>query len=556
MLINLTIKNLALIDYSEIEFNEGFSVFTGETGAGKSVIMGAIGLLLGNRAISEQIRRGEDKAEVSGTFTFKEIPNKIAEILNENEIDTNDNELIIRRVISKSGRNKIMVNQVQVPLATLKEIGNNLIDLHGQHDHQTLLQEDAPYDIIDNLKSVAPTKRVYTNAYNDLLEATNNLNSHKKKVKELIEKRDFLQFQYDEISKLDLKENEEEELNEEFRLISSVTERANLSAKIGNILEGDGINGSIKEQLSELTETISTLADIDSSFSNWQEDLLPFQDILDELSNRILSYNISLREEANPSRVDYINSRIAKIQRLKKKYLCDFNELIKKQKQLEEELQSIDNFDSDTFELEKAIKAKREKVIEIGQKLSQLRTKACQKFDTEITKEMNNLGFNGGAFKSEFINQEEPTTLGLEKILFTARTNKGEDFMPLYKTASGGEISRIMLAIKSILAENDTIPILIFDEIDTGVGGEIGKDIATTMVKLSKTHQIFVITHLQQIATKADNHYLVYKIEKNGRTITEIEELNKKKRIKEIARMIGDKSELAEKHAEVLLEEA
>ena len=552
MLVNLKITNLALIQNCEIDLRGGFSVFTGETGAGKSVLMSSIGLLLGNRADSDSIRNGEESAEVTGLFKFDTLPVAISGYLAEQEIESEEGELIIRRILSRSGRNKMFINQVSVPLAVIKKIGDLMIDLHGQHDHQALLHEDAPYGIIDLLHGVSEKREQYRQAWQKMVHAKAAVIDQRRRAKELLEKREFLQFQYDEISKLELKTGEEEELKQEYALVSSVTDRANLAGKIHGILNGDG-GFSMRDATSELIDAVERLGEHDAKFLQWIDDLIPLRELVSDLSTTITSYNISLREEANPNRVDYINGRISKIQRMKKKYMCDFEELILKQTKLEEELSAIENSDSDASLLEKALKKATEVVIASGQELTVARQKAADKFDAEITREMSTLGFNGGGFKTELIALEEPAESGLEQLQFAARTNKGELFMPLHKTASGGEISRIMLAIKTILAEADPVPILVFDEIDTGVGGEIASDIAKAMERLAAHHQIFVISHLQQIATRADHHYLVYKREESGRTVTKIDRLSKEQRITEIARMLGGDNAASRRHAEELL---
>ncbi len=553
MLVNLKITNLALIQNCEIDLRDGFSVFTGETGAGKSVLMGAIGLVLGNRAASEHIRSGEDKAEVTGLFRFQKLPNGVKQLFTEQEISCDDGELIIRRIITRSGRNRILINQVQVPLAVVRALGELLIDLHGQHDHQTLLREEAPYEIIDLLRGVSSKRETYRSAWKKMAHAKAAVVEQRRRARELMEKKEFLQFQYDEIEKLELKEGEEAELKEEYKLISSVTDRANLSGKVGAILEGDGSGWSLRSGASELLDTIQQLGQHDPKFNQWIDDIIPVQELISDLNTTITSYNITLREEANPARVDFINGRISKIQRLKKKYMCDFDELVAKRDKLAEELSTIENCDADADLLEKQLQKARDVVLATGAELSAARKKACEKFDREITREMNGLGFSGGGFQTELITLKEPAEPGLEKLQFTARTNKGELFMPLHKTASGGEISRIMLAIKTILAESDPVPILVFDEIDTGVGGEIAGDIASAMERLAKHHQIFVISHLQQIATKANHHYLVFKEEEKGRTITRIERLSRDERITEVARMLGGGNEASRRHAEELL---
>ncbi len=551
MLSHLVITNLALIQNIEIDLSQGFSVFTGETGAGKSVLMGAIGLLLGNRAASEHIRSGEKQAEVCGTFFFETVAKPIENLLRDNEIPFEERSLIIRRVINRSGRNRILINQVQVPLLTLKKLGNNLIDLHGQHDHQALLHEEAAFTIIDSIKRVKPAKKAYQKVWLQYRKAREALAFQKRKLKELKEKEEFLRFQYEEISKLALEEGEEEKLEQEFTLLSSVTDRALLASKAYSLLDGSEVN--IGDNLAQVHGKILALGEMDNRFDRWTDDLAQMREVITDLSATMSTYCDSVQEEANPTRLDDINSRIAKIQRLKKKYYCDFAGIIQKRTTLEEELEIVQSADTSLAQLEQEVEQTFQYVMKMGTELKKARESATQSFDRDITTEMSKLGFSGGGFLTSFEDQEKPTEHGLENLTFMARTNRGEPFNHLAKTASGGEISRIMLAIKSVLAENDPVPILVFDEIDTGVGGTRAADIAKAMVKLAHHHQIFVISHLHQIASVAENHYSVYKKEHKNRTVTLIEKLNKKERIKEIARMLGGDSEVSLRHATELL---
>lgn len=553
MLKTLSITNLALIQNIEIELYDGFSVFTGETGAGKSVLMGAIGLLLGHRAASEHIRSGEEGAEVQGLFSFKKIPEAIEEILKDNEIPLAKGELIIRRIIRRNGRNRILINQIETPLATLKSIGERLIDLHGQHDHQTLLREDAAIEILDTFKEVKPLRLAYNSAWIGYSSAKRELAAHRKRVAQLVEKRDFLQFQYDEISNLGLKENEESDLEKEYAYLSSVTQRGESAATISSLLDGDGSNASLTDILSQLQQGLNELSKYDESFSDWKRDVKESFQVFNELRSVVSSYARGISDEANPLRLDEINSRLSKIQRLKKKYSCDFNGVLLKSKELEAELDQIFNGEADAGELEKAVTIAEEKLSRAGLDLKAARMKIAQKFDDEITKRMASLGFQGAGFRTDFTELENPSETGLSYPIFMVRTNKGEPFMELTKTASGGEISRIMLAIKVSLAGNDPVPILVFDEIDTGVGGKRAAGIATTMVELAQHHQLFVISHLQQIASKGRNHYSVYKHEVNERTITEIKLLSENERVEEIARMLGGDSDAALEHARDIL---
>lgn len=553
MLKTLSITNLALIQNIQIDLFDGFSVFTGETGAGKSVLMGAIGLLLGHRAASEHIRSGEESAEVQGLFTFQQVPHAIEQILTANAIPFENGDLIIRRIIRRSGRNRILINQIETPLNTLKSIGERLIDLHGQHDHQTLLREEAAIEILDSFKEVRPLRKKYTAAWQNYSVAKRELSAHLKKVAELEEKKEFLQFQYDEISALDLKDKEEAELEKEYAYLSSVTQRGESATLITGLLDGDSNNPALTDMMSQLLHGLDELAKYDDSFSDWKRDVRESFQVFNELRSVVSSYSRSISDEANPLRIDDINSRLAKIQRLKKKYSCDFDGVIAKARELEKELEDIFNGAADASELEKAVTAAHAELVKTGEALKAGRQKIAATFDAEITQRMASLGFQGAGFRTDFNLLENPTENGLTFPVFMVRTNKGEPFMELTKTASGGEISRIMLAIKVSLAGNDPVPILVFDEIDTGVGGKRAAGIASTMVELAEHHQLFVISHLQQIASKGRNHYSVYKHEVQERTITEIKLLSESERIEEIARMLGGDSEVAIEHARDIL---
>ncbi|MDR0304967.1 MAG: DNA repair protein RecN [Chitinispirillales bacterium] len=554
MLNHLKINNLALIKNIEFDLENGFCVFTGETGAGKSILMDAVGMLLGNRASSETIRSGESVAEVVGSFNFEKIPENLQKTIEENSIPFFDNSLIIKRIIAtESAKNKILINGEICSLTVLKSIGDAIIDLHGQHDHQMLLNEDAPYLIIDKIRDVAVEKQKFTVSWENFCTAEKNLNLHIKKTEELKKKEDFLRFEFENISKLELQEAEEEKLEREFLFFSSAAQRIQNAAGISQILSGDANSSGVISEISNLVKLLQSMANIDKNFENWADEIKPFWDSLKDLLKTINKYENSTEEEGQ-AKLEEINDRIAKIQKLKKKYSCSFAELLQKKEELKSELTNIENCDTDKFELEKTLISAKNELEKSAQNLSRMRKEICVSFDKSITYEMSKLGFNGGIFLTRFEKKEKIDSKGIDEIVFTAKTNAGEPFLPLCKTASGGEISRIMLAIKTILAENDTIPIMVFDEIDTGIGGERAADIAAAIKKLAKNHQILVISHLHQIASQADFHYSIFKTEISGRTETKIEKLDNAQRVKEVARMLGGENETTLRHAKELLE--
>jgi DNA repair protein RecN (Recombination protein N) len=551
MILELHIKNLALIEDVHIEFSPGFSVFTGETGAGKSILIEAIGLVLGDRASTEQIRSGFEEAEITSVFELDNIQKSLKEILEINGINIQDKTLIIRRIISKSGKNKIYINQIPIPLNVLKLIGDNLVDFHGQHEHQWLLEPKSAQKTIDRLSGVEEIASEYAKKYADYISAKNALEQFDQKCAELASKKEFLEFQYNEIASLNLKPNEEESLEKEISMIASSAQRIECISKINEIMLSE--ETSLSRMTNTIKKNLEILSKYDSSAIPWAQEIENCLNIFSELERFCADY---LEKEANGFSQEYLdslNNRIAKIQRLKKKYNCDYKGLLEKLENLKHDLETLQNVETDRSELAKKEKLAYEECINVGKKLSLARKKHAQIFDKAITQCMSKLGFKDGMWKTEFSQREYPQEDGFEDIIFTVRTNPGEPALPLAKIASGGEISRLMLAIKTVLAKNDYIPILIFDEIDTGIGGMIAKEVADALVSLSKMHQVLCISHLPQIASKADNHYKVYKDTNEGRTITKVKKLTNNERINELARMLGGESTIAKKHAEELL---
>jgi len=551
MIRELHIRNLALIEELHLELNSGFSVFTGETGAGKSILIGAIGLLLGERASTDLIRNGFDEAEVSGVFELNSPTKPLTDLLGELNIDYDEKELIIRRKITRNERNRIHINQIPVPLGALKKIGDLLIDFHGQHEHQSLLNEENHLLIIDNLPGVKEVKESYSVLYEAWQKSQTALEELKQKTRALAEKRDFLEYQFKELKSLELRSGEENELESELSLLCSSAERTKYTEEILSLLGGSA--DSIQKRISSIRKRLDFLQKYDPSFSQWVTDIENAINLFSELETFCGSYLSGITENADPARIEHINSRLAKIQRLKKKYSCDVDKLIEKQNELQHDLASIENFDADRVFLEKKTEAALKECTDAAKKLHEARKKSSDLFDQKITALMEKLGFNGGQLVTSFEPLPKPAPEGMEICKFLVRTNPGEPLLPLASSASGGEISRLMLAIKTVLAEQDHIPVLIFDEIDTGVGGILASEIGHSICNLSRTHQILCISHLHQIASMADNHFLVRKESSGDRTITIVKPLNNDEKVEEIARMLGGNSEIAMKHARELL---
>lgn len=551
MLREIHIKNLALIEELTLEFKTGFNIFTGETGAGKSILIGAIGLLLGERASADMVRNGYDEAEVSGVFDLVNMKDGLMKLLETLSVNVDDHELIIRRKVSRGDRNRILVNQVPVPLSTLKLIGNFLIDFHGQHEHQSLLNEDEHVRIIDSLPGVAEFRKNYDDAYGHYNQAIKNLEDYKKKASQLAERQEILEFQYKEIKSLDLKRGEEDELEQELALLSTSAERSGCASEIISLL-GNGTD-SVERKIAAIRKKLETLVKYDTAVSPWLSDIESAMSTLTELETFCGSYLERSGGSADPQRIEFLNSRLAKIQRLKKKYNVSLDGLIDKYHQLEIDLRSLENSDADSAELEKKAAQLLLKCKAAGNDLSIMRKKHASAFDTRISAVLKTLGFSSGILSTKCEQLREPSPDGLEKMTFLVQTNIGEPFLPLAKTASGGEISRIMLAIKSVLAGHDQVPVLIFDEIDTGIGGVLASEVGKAMYALSKTHQLLCITHLHQIASLADYHYKVHKQTVGERTVTKVSVLDENEKVDEIARMLGGNSEISLKHARELI---
>jgi DNA repair protein RecN (Recombination protein N) len=553
MLSQLRIRSLALIDDVSMEFGSGFTVFTGETGAGKSILVGAIGLLLGERASADAIRTGAEEAEISGTFNIDSSLPQLDAMLNRNGIKCDDSSLICRRIIARNNRNRIWINQTPVTLAVLKECGDLLIDLHGQHEHQALLRPEAPRMLIDSLPGVQSFAFAYQNAWQSFEKTETELSAHIEKAEILAQKKDFIEFQYREISSLELKSGEESEIEAEIVRESSSGRRMTLAASISETLEGNELGGPLDRRLSMLRKDLEALAEIDSrvpEFCNDAANAITFVSTLMKFTDSCLAAGAGA---ADPAKLDRLNERLARIQRLKKKYKCDFAGLLQMELHLKNDLESLDNINTDRAELEKNVVAAKTVCVKKGRDLSKARLTASIELDKAVSREMENLGFVNGEWKTVFLRLEEPCQWGIEETSFHVRTNPGEPLLPLISTASGGEISRLMLAVKTYTAGKNDVPIMIFDEIDSGIGGTIAVRVGAAMKKISTSRQILCISHLHQIASIADNHILVFKKMEHGRTVTTASALNTAERIDEIARMLGGKTVTTIKHARELL---
>ncbi len=545
MIRSLYIKDFALIDELEIQFEQGFNILTGETGAGKSIIVGALNILLGERAQLESVRQGANKAIAEAILEVGK--NKTLEqILKENEIEIQP-ELILRREVRTAG-SRAFVNDTPVQLNVLKLIGEQLVDLHGQHDHQLLLKEDNHRKVIDNRPAVASVLKQYREKYQQVSSLRTELKNLKGKESELDEKQDLIRFQIKELREIDIKEGERQELEQEMKLLDGAEELAASSSAI--LQAGREADTNAMELIRLMEQSLYDIARIEPEFDSYRSELKAARISIEELLNFTQRYQDQI--EFNPQRLDYIRKRLSDFRKMEKKYGKDAEELPGLLLELESMLNLSDNFSFEIERLEKQIREETESLTEYAKALHHSRIQDGEKLAKEVEVELLKMGFSRSVFevKVDWLlerdgwinidgNQIQCTPDGSDAVSFYISTNKGEDPKPLSKTASGGEISRIMLALKSILARNESLPVMIFDEIDTGISGPVALRVGRTMRELSGSCQILCITHLPQIASMAHHHFVVSKTEDDGRTVTGIEKLDNESHIREVAKLMS-----------------
>ena len=549
MLKSLEVKDYALIDHINVEFGNGLNIITGETGAGKSILIDAMSLLLGERASIEVVRKGAQKSFVEGIFNV-ELNKKVKSLLEENEIEFQP-ELIIRREISLKGSNRCFVNDSPVPLNIVKELGDLLVDLHGQHEHQSLLRTETHIDFLDEFANNNKLLENYKILYKQLISAQTELRELKSKEVSLKEKKEIYSFQLKEIDNVNPQQDEDELRSNELNILENSEKLMELSDDVYNKLY-DGEQSAI-DLLGDVKHKINQLAAIDKSFLESEGECDSALTILRELANSIRTYKSKI--DINPAEIEAKRERLGAINLLKKKYGGSIQKILKHREKIGKEYELADNFSGAISNLEKEINAHRKSAGDAADKISSIRKKYAGKVEAEVIKVLAQLGIPDAVFKvnillSDSDNKDENFLLinnkrfgfnenGIDDIEFYISTNAGEDVKPLVKVASGGEVSRIMLALKSILAKSDKLPLLIFDEIDTGVSGRIAQKVGAALKELASFHQIISITHLPQIAGLADHHFIVEKKSKDDRVTSSIKRLNNDDRVKEVAKLLS-----------------
>ena len=550
MLRELRLNNLAIIKNLDLEFNEKFIALTGETGAGKSIILNGISLLIGERSHIDMIRNGEENLFAEGIFELNENQKKR---LNELGFEIEDDELIITRFFDRSSKSKIMVNGKRQTLSRLKELMVNIIDLVGQHEHQFLLNNEYHLHLLDRFlndegKELSRKIRENVSEIKKLNLKIKNIEDEKSKI---AEKKDVLEFQFNEINELDLKENEDNELEEEYRILFNAGKISEKLEETSQLLkEGEF---SILTALGRAKRNLEQLSDLSESYSELSEKI---ESVLYEIEEISYSVDNSIGDvEINDTKLEKIVERIDKINKLKRKYGSTITEILEFKNKIEKDL-SLVNFENE--ELENLKIQKKELVnqyFQESERLSEIRMKIAENLQNTMDIQLSDLNIENAKFKVEIIKKEEITAHGTDNAEFLITTNVGETFKPLAKIASGGEISRIMLALKSVFSEVDNISVLIFDEIDTGISGETVRRVAEKLRELSRNTQIICVTHSPQIAGKAQQQFFIKKEIENNFTETKVRELNTEERIREIARIIsGDNiTEASVSHAKEIM---
>ena len=547
----LRIKNLALVEELEWQIEPGFIAVTGETGAGKSIIIGALQLLLGERADKSLIRTGAELCTVEAVFSGNDLQKLNPELV-EAGIEPCENDLILKRTLSSTGTNRQFINGSTTTLSVLKNIGDELVDLHGPHDHQSLLSPERQLSLLDSFARAEEQLEEYRKHYQQLqtlLAEHGALNTAETaRGQEL----DLLRHQVAEIKSANLVAGEEEEIEKRYKLASNSKRLIELASAIANKLsEADD---SVLSHLAETQRLLRELEKIDSSIAQFSSAHAATVVELSEIARELSSYAEKL--DLDPEQLAALDQRVSLFETLKRKYGGSIGEVIAFGERAAERMQKIEGRDAELERLAKEITNLRAKMNRGGEALRKLRTKAAPKLSENIRRNLRDLGFRQSEFEAKLSALDEPRPDGFDSVELLFSPNPGEPLKPLRAIASSGEISRLMLAIKSALAAHDAIPLLVFDEIDTNVGGEIAHAVGAKMQTLGRDHQVICITHLPQVAANASSHFVVTKDVARGRTFSNLHEISGKARQEEIARMLGGKSDSALKLAASLLKQS
>ena len=534
MLTTLHISNYALIAHLDLDVSDGFSVITGETGAGKSIILGALGLLQGNRADTKVIKAGEKKCIVEGTFDIAGLG--VEALLAEEGIDCDGEEIIIRREINASGKSRTFINDEVATLSLLRRVSQRLTDIHSQHQNLLLGQETFIIDTLDVIASQPELPAAYAATYQGWRESEVRLKRTREQMEKARQEQDFLAFQLEELEQLALKAGETQQLEDEQRILAHAEEVRQALTTAGSLLENDEDN--LLTKVAQAAEALAAIADFMPAAAEWAERLestrIEMHDIVRETEHAAEA------TEADPQRLAYIEERLAQSDHLLKEHHAGTEqELLDKQEAMRRKLQLIEQADATTEELENQVRAARKQLIAAAAALTESRKAAAERIAADLTERLQRLGMPNGQIVFDFARRQTPDASGLDSVRFLFSANKSVPPQDIAQTASGGEIARVMLALKAIIAQKKQMPTIIFDEIDTGVSGTMAERMGQVMQQISSHAQVICITHLPQIAALGTHHFKVYKEETADGTASHIVPLTADQRVEEIANMLS-----------------
>ncbi len=538
MLTHLYIKNYALIEELDVDLHKGFSVITGETGAGKSILLGAINMLIGQRADVKSIQSGASKCIVEAHFDIQKYC--LESFFDENDLDYDNHTCIIRREVMVNGKSRAFINDSPTTLSVLRELGYHLVDIHSQHQNLLLAEENFQLRMLDTMAQHDALILQYTNAFDAYRQTLTKLRQAKEDLEKSRTDEDYLRYQLDLLDELNLKEDEEEQLEQEQNELSHAEEIKEALFKVDNLLQSDADGVGVLSALKQSVQIIQSLSKIYPSVSSYSERIescfIELKDISSDFSD--MSENI----EFNPQRLSEIDARLDKIYSLEKKYgLNSAAELVEFTTKLRDQLNAINCGDEQIHQLEALAQQQLEEATRLAKKLSAERALAAQEIQKQIQEILKRLDMPNNQFLIQINCNENLLSTGLDNITFLFSANKNIPLRPISEVASGGEIARVMLALKAITSDKTNLPTIIFDEIDTGVSGKVADSMALMMQQMSRgeNHQVIAITHLPQIASLGTSHYFVYKDDASGQTTSHIRQLTDEERITEVAHMLS-----------------
>ena len=565
MLTELRIKNFVIIDDLSIAFEKGLNILSGETGAGKSILIDAISGVLGEKMSVDMIRTGFEKAILEGVFDISSLQ-AVKEILDESGIDCEDDTLLLRREIYASGKGRCFINSVQIPLQKVRDVAEYLIDIHGQNENHSIVNVAKHRELLDSFANHAPLVASVRKCYEELSSIRQKLTSFDIDEREKLRRIEFNTFALKEIDSAALSSAEEIELKKESTILANAEKLFTGAGKAYEILSGDG---GIFQRLREAALSLSSISEYDTEISNILENVNQALFSLEDASAILRDYRHKV--DFSPEKVNQVEERLSLIQTLKKKYGDTIEDILVYAEKARKELNAITSSDEEIERLKVDEKRAVEDARKTALELSSKRQKAAAVLEERVVKELRDLGMEGMSFKVDMMQEQSPDgdietggkkyllyPHGLDRIEFLISANQGEDLKPLRKVASGGEMSRIMLALKNVILAADIVDTLIFDEVDAGVGGKTAEIVGRKLKQLSGDRQVLLITHLPQIASMSDSHYFIQKTKSGDRVTTAVRRLNRKEKVREVARMLAGETitDLSLQHAEEMIANA